>query len=448
MFSGLWFACRPVSRLLGKHPGAITGVIFPPVVSPAASICKVALSCIRRVIMRKLFAYILAAACCLFTRPSFGQEEFIEPPSREITKIPFTQLTGGIVILKARLGNFPDTLNFVLDTGSSGISLDSTTADYLKLKPEPSEKIIRGIATIKKVSFLYNQNLHFPGLTVDSLNFHINDYSILTSVYGERIDGIIGYSVISRYILKVDYDSLKISFWTPGTIRYPRGGYLLKPTINLLAAQTIRVRDEKSASGRFLYDMGAGLCAIFSREFVEDSNFLDKKKKKWTKEGEGLGGKVDMELMVLKELRVGPYKFRNVPSFIFEDVNNITSYPYMGGILGNDIMRRFNVIINYRKGDIYITPNKHFTEIFDYSYSGVELYLIDGMIIIGDVAKNSPAEAAGLKEGDEVIAVNKNFSQSLNQYKIALQIPNEKVKLIIRRDNKIMEIEFKVRSIL
>ena len=64
-----------------------------------------------------------------------AQEEFIEPPSRFITSIPFIQLTGGIIILQAKFENFPDTLNFVLDTGSSGISLDSTTADYVGMVP-------------------------------------------------------------------------------------------------------------------------------------------------------------------------------------------------------------------------------------------------------------------------------------------------------------------------
>lgn len=377
-----------------------------------------------------------------------AQEEFIEPPSREITKVPFTQLTGGIVIMQAKLENFPDTLNFILDTGSSGISLDSTTVDYLKLQPSPSDRTIRGIAGIRKVSFLYNQKLHFPGLTVDSLNFHINDYTILTAVYGERIDGIIGYSVLSRYILKVDYDSMRISFCTKGTIRYPRGGYLLKPTINQLVSQPLRVRDEKTIYSRFLYDMGAGLCMLLSKEFAEDSNFLSKKKKRFIKEGEGLGGKIDMELMVMREVKIGPYKFRNVPTFIFDDENNVTSYPYMGGLIGNDILRRFNIILNYAKGDIFIIPNRHFNETFDYSYSGIELYFINGLIVIGDVARGSPGEAAGLKEGDEVIAINKNFSQNLNQYKIALQVPGEKVKIVFRRDGRLMEVEFKVKSIL
>lgn len=377
-----------------------------------------------------------------------AQEEFIEPPSREITKFPFTQLTGGIVILQAKLANFPDTLNFVLDTGSSGISLDSSTAEYLRLQPTPTERTIRGIAGIKKVSFLYNQKLHFPGLTVDSLDFHINDYSILTAVYGEQIDGIIGYSVINRYILKVNYDSMQISFWTRGPIRYPKGGYLLRPAINMLVAQPLRVRDAEPIYSRFLYDMGAGLCMLLSRDFVEDSNFLDKKKKTWTKEGEGLGGKVDMELRVMKEVRIGPYKFRNIPIFVFDDESNVTNYPYMGGLIGNDILRRFNVIINYGRGEIHLLPNSHFNSSFDYSYSGLELYYISGVIIAGDVAKGSPAEAAGIREGDEILAVNKNFSQNLNQYKIALQIPNEKVKIIIRRDGVLKEIEFKVKSIL
>ena len=154
-----------------------------------------------------------------------------------------------------------------------------------------------------------------------------------------------------------------------------------------------------------------------------------------------------MELMVMREVKLGPYRFRSVPVYIFDDVNNVTSYPYMGGLIGNDILRRFNVILNYGQGDIHLLPNSHYDDKFDYSYSGIELYLIEGSILIGDVAKGSPGEAAGIKEGDIVIAVNKNFSQNLNQYKTALQRPNEKVMLLIRRNGELKEVELKVKSI-
>ena len=398
--------------------------------------------------MKKTIHCFAILSLLLKLQPVAAQEEFIEPPSRHVATIPFIQLTGGIILLQARFADFPDTLNFVLDTGSSGISLDSTTADYFGIKPTPTNRSIRGIAGIRTVSFFYNQKLHFPGLTVDSLNFHTNDYGILTAVYGERIDGIIGYSILSRYIMKVDYDSMRISFWTPGSIRYPKGGYMLRPTINLLVSQDLRVKDDRTINAKFLYDMGAGLCMLLNKEFVEDSMFYKRKKKHFVKEGEGLGGKIDMDLTVIREVKVGPYKFKNVPVFTFDDENNVTSYPYMGGLIGNDILRRFNVTINYKKSEIYLLPNSHFNEPFDYSYSGIELYLIDGIIFIGDVAKGSPGEEAGLKEGDIVIAVNKVFSQNLNQYKIALQKPNEKVMMLIRRDGVLQEVEFKVKSIL
>jgi len=391
---------------------------------------------------------LLAIVLLLHAPRVHAQEEFINPPSRLLAKVPFEQLTGGIIILHARLGTYDDTLNFILDTGSSGISLDSTTVDILGLKPVPTDKTIRGVAGIHKVRFLYNQSLHFPTITVDSLNFHINDYSVLTAVYGERVDGIIGYAMLSRYIMKLDYDSMKLSFCTRGTIRYPRGGYMLRPTINFLPTQTLRVRDSYSFNTRMLYDMGAGLCMLFSRDCAEDSDFIDRRKKRWIKEGEGLGGKIDMELFVLKELKLGPYKFKNIPSYIFDDANNVTDYPNTCGLLGNDILRRFNVIMNYDRQEFHLTPNSHYNEPFDYSYSGLELYYIEGRILAGDVAKGSPAEAAGIKEGDEIIAVNKNFNLNLNQYKIALQAAGEKVKIILRRDGVMQEIEFKVKSIL
>ncbi|MBS1758663.1 MAG: aspartyl protease family protein [Bacteroidetes bacterium] len=397
--------------------------------------------------MRKK-ALILFFFSCFISLFIKAQEVFVEPPAKLLTTVPFTQLTGGIIILQAKLGDYPDTLNFVLDTGSSGISLDSTTADYLQLKPIPTEKTIKGIAGTHKVSFLYNQTLHFPGLDIDKLNFHINNYDILNAVYGERIDGIIGYSVISRYILMLNYDSLRISFYAPGQLKYPKGGYLLKPSLNLLVAQNLTVKDYRSVSTRFLFDIGAGVCMLLSKEFINDSSLFAKGKKFWSKEGEGLGGRLDMDLTLLKEVRIGPYHFKRVPVHVFDDKHDVTSYPYMGGLIGNDILRRFNTIFNYPKGDIYLMPNSRFSEPFDYSYSGLELYLVNGVIIVGDVAKGSPAEAAGLKEGDEVLAVNKNFTQNLNQFKVALQIPNEKVKILYRRNGELNEVEFKVKSIL
>ncbi len=393
---------------------------------------------------RKLQLAVMLLLASTFARP---QEEFIEPISHLITRIPILQLTGGVVIVRAQLDDFPDTLNFILDTGSSGISLDSSTVAFFKLKPEQSDRTIRGIAGIKKVGFLYNRKLRFPNLTVDSLNFHVNDYSVLTSVYGEQIDGIIGYSMLNRFIIKINYDSLEMDICSKGTIRYPRGGFLFKPVISTLPVQTARVKDEQTYNVRFLHDIGAGVCLMLSQDFIDDSTLLQKKRKLFPKDGEGIGGKVTMSLTVIKELKLGPYRFRNVPTYIFEDTYNVTSYPYLAGLIGNDILRRFNVIFNYAKRDIYMIPNSHFREPFDYAYSGFELYFIDGRIQIGSVSKDSPAELAGIKEGDIVVSVNNDLSQNFNKYKSAILASNSKVKLILRRNDQLLEVEMKVKNI-
>ena len=155
-----------------------------------------------------------------------------------------------------------------------------------------------------------------------------------------------------------------------------------------------------------------------------------------------------MTLSVVKEVRVGPYRFRNVPVYIFDDEYNITSYPVLGGLIGNDIMRRFNIILNYPEQQIYIRPNKRYTDSFDYSYSGLGMYLIDGAITVTDIMKKSPAEEAGFMEGDIVLGVDNNLSGNIQTYKFLLQNAGAKIKILISRKGELKVIPLKVKSIL
>ncbi len=396
--------------------------------------------------MGKNLLFCLIAAVCSIRLAA--QEEFIESPSHYLTEVRFVQLTGGVILLQGQLGGYPDTLNFILDTGSGGISLDSTTAAYLKIKTTPSDRTIRTIAGIRNVSFINDQQLKIGSISVDSLDFHINNYDILSAVYGERIDGIIGYSLLKKFIFKIDYDSSRIEIFSKGYMKYPKGGYLFRPNINTLPVLSMRIRDSRPIQSRFLYDVGAGLCMMLSTDFIEDSALLYKKRKFYAKEAEGPGGRISMQTTVVREVKLGPYRFKNVPVYVFKDDYNITSYPYLAGLIGNDILRRFNCILNYEKRDFYLMPNSHYLEPFDYSYSGIELYAINGQVIIGDVAEGSPGDVAGLKEGDVVMSVNKVFSQNLTQLKTALQETTGRIKIIVRRQGELKVYDFKVKSIL
>ena len=398
---------------------------------------------------QKLF-YCLFFAIILFAAQVrvLAQQDSSTVPSVIITKFSFKLLTGGVIIVKATVGNKPDSLNFVLDTGSGGISLDSSTVDYLQFQSVESERTIRGIAGIRKVKYVRNLALHLPGLDVENLDFHINDYEILTNVYGVRIDGIIGYSFLSRYIMKIDYDVNMLEVWKMGIIKYPRQGYLMKPAISSIPIVNATIKDALSIDGSFYFDTGAGLCLLLSQDFATDKGVIKKGRKMTLTQAEGLGGKKTMFVTIVKQVKFGPFKFRKVPTHIFKDEFNVTSYPVLGGLIGNDLFRRFNMVLNYSKKEIHLLPNSHYEEPFDYSYTGMGIYFINGDILVEDVLAGSPAEKAGLKIGDRILAVDKNFTNNIQVYKNMLQNPGSRLNLIVIRDGIPITISLKVKSIL
>jgi hypothetical protein len=378
-----------------------------------------------------------------------AQEQFVDPPSKLISSFPFKLLTGGVILLKAKVNNYPDSLNFVLDTGSGGISLDSNTVAEFKIPVVESGKTIKGIGGIRKVSFLYNAVLKLPGLEVDRLNFHVNDYSLLTSVYGIKIDGIIGYSFFSKFIVNINYDSLLIKVFSIGEYKYPSGGHILNPMFTALPIQTMRFTDKKKFYNRFYLDTGAGLNFLLSEQYAVDSNVLKKRRKQpLLTQAEGVGGRTNMRITIVDEVKLGPYRFRKVPTYLFKDENNITNYPYLGGLIGNDLLRRFNATFNYVKQEVHIIPNSHYRDDFDYAYHGLSLYYIDNQIVVDDVIPGSPADKAGFIKDDVILALNNDISNNIQMYKIMMQEIGVKMNFVILRNGKALQLSMKPISIL
>lgn len=362
--------------------------------------------------------------------------------------IPFRTYTGGVIALQAGVNNSEKTLNFIFDTGSSGISLDSATCALLQIPVTHTDTTVSGIAGTKKVNFVFDAKFHTGNLTTEHVDFYVNDYSLLSSVYGERIDGIIGYSLLSKYIIGINYDSALIKIYRPGKIKYQKGGTLLHPVINQLALQNVTVYDAKKVAFDFYMDTGAGLCLLMTESFIKDSSIMLARRKPVTIQAEGLGGKKAMQLSVIKKMKLGPYKFKNVPVYLYHDEINLMSYPYTGGLLGNDLMRRFNITFNYPQQEIHIKPNSHYNDDFDYAYTGMSLYAVDDKILIDDIIPGSPAEKAKLQRGDQVISVAQNVSGNIQEYKNLLQKAKESVKMIIKRKEKIIFLALNPLSIL
>lgn len=366
---------------------------------------------------------------------------------KPVAVFPFQELTGGVIVVKATIDQYADSLNFIFDTGNTGFSVDSTTALNLGLKIVPSDRMIKGIAGIKQALFSYNHHIHFPGFTSTSFDLHISDYSIFEQVYGLKINGIIGFSFFERYAVKIDYDKHLIECYLPGNFIYPPIGQFLATKLYKFPVNLVTLKDQSTVFSKSIFDIGAGLNYLASTDLVNDEHLLLPKKKLYPIQVEGLGGKKIIDITVIKKLRVGKYSFKRVPMHIFDDEFEVLNYPNLGGILGSDLLRRFNIILNYPDEKIHITPNTHFNDHFDYHYSGLSFYVMDGVVSIENIVPGSPGDRFGFKVDDVLFSIDKKIVLNLQTIKDNFELSQSKHIIGVIRGEQLLELPIRLKNI-
>jgi hypothetical protein len=233
-----------------------------------------------------------------------AQENTAITQVRPIAIMPFTQISGGVILIKACINDKTDSLNFILDTGSGGVSLDSTTSITLGINSIESDTVISGIGGVQKVRYAFDETLHIGGVKMEHLAIHRYDYGLLSSVYGEKIDGVIGYPFFKRFIVQIDFEHNQLLVYHSGKFQYPQNGTLMHIQINPLPLQRVLVKDKKSTEFDFFFDTGAGLPFLMSEQFIQENDILSSHKNSYVTQAEGLGGKKQMRLTVVKSIKM------------------------------------------------------------------------------------------------------------------------------------------------
>ncbi|HMP94022.1 MAG TPA: PDZ domain-containing protein, partial [Phnomibacter sp.] len=89
--------------------------------------------------------------------------------------------------------------------------------------------------------------------------------------------------------------------------------------------------------------------------------------------------------------------------------------------------------------EFHLLPNRYFREPFDYSYTGLGLFQQGNGIVVSDVLPGSPADEAGLRVGDLVVAVDNNLSSSMQAYKTILMDAGRRIKMLVMRNNELIQ---------
>lgn len=388
------------------------------------------------------------------------RRDLILPKGLKKVEIPF-EYENNFIIVKIIFNDvFP--LRFIFDTGAEHTILtrreitDLLQVDYKRrfpllgsdLRTELYAYLASGIRI--KMNDLYVTNQAILVLEEDYLRFE--------EFAGINVQGILGADLLRRFVVKIDYRIRKITLYDPAHFQAPKDDYVelpieIKRHKPYLIAHT-RLGKTDSTEVKLLMDSGANLAlmlhtntnpALAMPAHVIRSSI-----------GMGLGGTIEGFMGRTPRLELAGFSFESVTTNFQELAPDVDS-AYLNnrnGIIGNQILSRFTIIIDYIRNKLYLLPNRAFKEEFEYDKSGM-LLAVSGpnlaSFVVLNVVPGSPAEEAGLKIGDEIKTLNGLPAALFTLEGIAHKLQGrtgKKIHLNIRREAEKLKVAFKLRDLI
>jgi hypothetical protein len=210
-------------------------------------------------------------------------------------------------------------------------------------------------------------------LMADSVSFFIGNWEFLNQrvivlqneiMKGFPSNGVTGYTLFGNYIVEIDNDRMMVilhdapikvdSSWgmLPLTFKDNKIPWI-KATVNINGNEEVPISCYIDlASSDALELLIRDTMKFFLPAELEDAYL-----------GRGLSGDIYGQKGVISYLQLGSFYLENVVTH-FAPAKIRSKQENADGIMGNNTLRRFNVIFDYEDGRLYLKPNTHFNEPF------------------------------------------------------------------------------------
>jgi len=358
-------------------------------------------------------------------------------------------LANNLIIIPVIINN-SDTLHFILDTGiNNTIITELSMGDSLSLKYSRQTKM-KGLGSGEPLDALISTENTFmiPGIIGNNQEMCVlmQDVFHLSSILGIRVHGLIGYKIFSQFIIHIDYVRKVITLYDPEHFRYKPGRDdktlpLVISNMKPYVYGTVLNEKGREVTVKLLIDSGANH-AIWLLPGTREGLAMPSRTVNMYL-GSGLSGNINGRIGRLPSFRLGPFSFPQVivayPDTL--SLQNIIWADGRNGSLGAEILRRFDVTLDYSNHRITLRPNKYFHAPFTVNRAGITISApIPGTAyyLISDLRKNSSAVRAGLKRGDKLDKINGKQVSHMTMddiYRIFEGKAGKRIKMVVFRHN-------------
>ncbi len=416
-------------------------------------------------VWRGLWVFSLLLAYCTHQTSNAQDIGFFFVEKKQSVTIPFKWYSN-LIIIPVRI-NESDTLNFILDTGiSMNLLTDPIVAQKLNLKYIRTVKIFgAGQGDALQASVSINNQIYLPGIKARGQNVVAlsDDMLQLSSYVGMPIHGIFGFELFRHFVVRIDFRTKTIRLYNPEKYKYRGKGekfpIIIEDTKPYMYASAIYAGTDEvpvEVPIKVILDTGAGHALSLDLGTHEKIQLPDKIIR--AQLGRGLNGIINGSLGRINKIKIGSYELDQVITS-FPDTTSMAmqlarSLDRQGNI-GCELLKRFTVIFDYTHGYVILKPDRRFfKEKFERDMSGLDVRA-EGhnfqKFIVEYIYPGSPAEAAGLQHGDELIAINNEMAstyQLSDVVKVLQRGEGRIVRLFVKRQSMFFYTEFKLRRMI
>ncbi|MGH9701795.1 MAG: aspartyl protease family protein, partial [Candidatus Acidiferrales bacterium] len=345
---------------------------------------------------------------------------------------------------------------FFFDSGADLSVVDAAWAKKLGLSSKGSIGISGTGEGSAELGMLSNISFALPGVVVPVKSSAAVSLAPLLPFFGREISGIIGYDVISRFVVEIDYAGHKLHLHDPADYHYSGHGTAVlfsflgnKPLVHA----KVSMEGQPPLEGEYTIDTGSGSFVAFASPFVDSHHLLAAGYKTIDSPSAGIGGISRDVAGRLTRFQIGPYILPDAIASFSRDTRGSGANRNQAGNIGGELLRRFTVVFDYSHQVMYLEPNSQFNDPYDAGMSGLSLVSAPpdfSAFRVAFILPDSPAEVAGMKVGDKVTAIDGKPVKEIPLSSTSKMFRQDgRVYLFtVQRDGKTMDVSVKMRRMI